>query len=53
MRFGCFGKPFRSNGLIEAVAVAELLIRGQEPQGLPKGLELYETGWPPRVLIRE
>jgi CheY-like chemotaxis protein len=46
---GCLSKPFRAKDLVGAVAIVEMIIRGQTPQRMPQGLELYDTGWPPRV----
>lgn len=38
---GCLSKPFNDEELKEAVAVAEMVLSGQSPTDLPKGLELY------------
>jgi DNA-binding response OmpR family regulator len=41
---GCLSKPFTSDELIEAVRVAESLIKGEALENVPRNMELYRTG---------
>jgi hypothetical protein len=38
---GCLAKPFSDRDLVESVAAAQQMIRGECPQILPAPLELY------------
>jgi DNA-binding NarL/FixJ family response regulator len=41
---GCLRKPFGAAALTATVAVVEASLRGNAPENLPPGLELYGTG---------